>query len=159
MVPLGNEHDLECFRSGRDSVDTWLREKARGASDLIATHLCLDDAGVVCSFFALQSTIVDTGDFPGRLRRGANAEGRSTAVLLAQMGLRESLHRQGYGRALFARAAQEAAVCARVCRVPLLVLDAADEQLVPFYESFGMRRLPNSFRLVASLAKISSSGQ
>ena len=47
-------------------------------------------------------------------------------------------------------------MCSRVCRIPLLVLDAADEQLVPFYESFGMRRIPNSLRLAASLAKIPS---
>lgn len=65
VVPLGNEHDLECFRSGRDSVDTWLREKARGASHLIAIHLCLDDAGVVCGFSPVREAVEPRGPRPG----------------------------------------------------------------------------------------------
>lgn len=91
---------------------------------------------------------------PSRLRRGAGRDGKTTAVLLAQMGLHESHQGNGHGRTLFLRAAREAAVCAAVCRVPLLVVDAADEDLVPFYASFGMRLIPNSFRLVASLSKV-----
>ena len=155
VVPLGDEHDLDLFRSGRDSVDTWLREKARGASHLIATHVGLDAAGTVVGFFALGTAIVETGGLPSRLRRGSNAEGQLTAVLLAQLGLEVYCRGTGTAR-LCSRAAREAAVWSRVCRIPLLVLDAADEQLVPFDESFRMRRIPNSLRLAALLAKIPS---
>ena len=101
MVPLGDEHDLDLFRSGRDSVDTWLRERARGASHLIATHVGLDAAGTVVGLFALGTAIVATGGLPSRLRRGSNTEGQLTAVLLAQIGLEESLQAHGYGKALF----------------------------------------------------------
>ena len=48
-----------------------------------------------------------------------------------------------------------AAVAYTACRTQMLVADAADETLVPFYERMGMRRVPNSRRLVALLSKIS----
>lgn len=157
VVPLG-DHDLSGFRSGRPTVDDWFHQNAHGARQRVATQLCLDDSGSICGFFALsnvQVEFVNPESLPSRVRRTADGTGRSIGVLLAQMGLDLSLQGKGLGLQLFLRAAREAAICSAVARVPLLVVDAADEELVSFYaDKCGMTRLQvDDRRLVAPLGK------
>lgn len=154
VEPLAEHHPVSEFTSGRESVDAWFREKARGAAHLTAPYVCLDSAGAVCGFFALRAAIVNVSGLPGGLKRAGDAEGLAPAVMLAQMGLHEDHHGGGHGRRLFFRAVQEAAVAHAAVRIRLLVLDAADDSLVPFYEKLGMKLIPNTRRLVALLNKI-----
>lgn len=154
VEPLAARHNIDDFRCGRESVDTWFQEKARAADHLVATKVCLDDDGVVCGFFALRPAFVNVSALSGRLRRVGDGDGMASAIMLAQMGLHESYQGNGHGRLLFFRAVREAVVAYHVARVPLLVLDAAEDSLVPFYEKLGMKRVPNSLRLAAPLNKI-----
>jgi hypothetical protein len=158
VEPLDDSHLISDFSSGRESVDTWFREKARGAAHLTSTKVCVDAEGKVCAFFALTSVIINVSGLPNRLKRAGDNNGYAVAIMLAQMGLAQEHQGQGHGRRLFFRAAQEAALGYEVARVQLLVLDAADASLIPFYEGVGMKLIPNSTRLVALLSKIPKPG-
>ncbi|MCF7552589.1 GNAT family N-acetyltransferase [Pseudonocardia sp. WMMC193] len=120
----------------------------------MSTHVCVDANGAVVAFFALRTVIANVSAAPSRLRRTGNAEGLAPAILLAQMGVAEQYQGQGHGARLFFRAVEEALVAHTAVRMPLLVLDAADEGLVPFYEKLAMKRIPNTMRLAALIHKI-----
>ena len=99
VEPLAEHHPINEFTSGRESVDTWFREKARGAAHLTATYVCLDSGGAVCGFFALRAAIVNVSGLPGVLKRAGDADGLAPAVMLAQMGLHKDHHGDGHGSA------------------------------------------------------------
>jgi GNAT superfamily N-acetyltransferase len=154
VEPLSDVHDIANFASGREPVDSWFREKALANSHAVSTYVCLDEKRVVCGFFALRAIVVNTSALSSRLKRAGDSQGMATAIMLAQMGLHEQHQGNGHGSQLFFRAVKEALGAYHVARIQLLVLDAVNENLVPFYEKHGMKRIPNSLRLVAPLNKI-----
>ena len=151
---LAARHDIADFVSGSDAVDEWFREKALANAHTSSTHVCLDDEGVVCGFFALRAVVANVSGLSSNLKRVGDTQGMAPAVLLAWMGLRESHRGGGHGQRLFVRAVQEAVTLYHTARVPLLVVDAINEDLVSWYEKLGLKRIPNSLRLVALLHKI-----
>jgi GNAT superfamily N-acetyltransferase len=154
VEPLAAHHDTATFVSGRESVDAWFRDKALANAHTVSTYVCVDEQAQVCAFFALRAIVVNVSAAPGRLKRAGDDEGMAPAVLLAQMGVHERHQRQGHGSRLFFRAVQEAVTAYTAIRIPLLVLDAADEDLVSFYEKLAMKRIPNTLRLAALIHKI-----
>lgn len=153
---LTQRHDLGRFCSGRESVDTWFRLKAWSNRHTVATHVCVG-GGVVVGFFAWRTIVVDTTDMPRWARSAGDDGGFAPALLLAQMGLHETLQGNGHGTALFWRAVEAGLQVDAAVRVPLMVVDAADERLVDFYSSRGMKRIGTSLRLALPTRRLRSS--
>lgn len=153
---LAEEDALDAFRCGRDSVDSWLRERAWSSRHQVATTVFLDGSTVV-GFYAMKSVVVGSDALPSRYRQFANADGAVPGILLCQMGVAESHHGRGHGLDVFTLALQDAVQSFDVSRTPLMVVDAADEELVRFYEQHcNMTRTdPASLRLVTSLSAAS----
>lgn len=144
-------HDIADFSCGRASVDDWFSAKAANAAGRIATHVCLDPVGSVRGFYALKTTIVDTGEMP---RRYQQPNGQAVGILLAQMGLHVEDQGAGAGRSLLEAAMGTALEAHRRSTVQMFVLDVADkdEDLVKWYEKAALTRVPNTFRMVAKMS-------
>lgn len=136
-------------------VDHWFQTKAQANAHLVATYLCLTRHGEIGGFFAIKNIVVATTTFPGRLRAGANAQGHSIAVLLAYLGVSTAHQRRGIGRLATKAALRTALQIHNMAPMQLMVVDALDEQLVPFYERIGFRRIaPSELRLAMPMSTV-----
>lgn len=150
---LDDDHDIGAFDCGRPTVDTWFQEKALANRHSLSTHVCVDGDEVVRAFFALKTVIVPTDDLPKRFAKGAQS-GYVAAILLAQMGVRTADQGSGQGAEVLATAMRKAVEAHDASRVQLFIVDAADSGLVPFYEKYGLRLIPGTLRLVATMSAI-----
>lgn len=155
-----SRYDIASFGCGRPSVDVWFHESAESSSHLVSTHLCLDDDEVIQGFFTLKTVIVAAEELPRNIARrvpGAGEPGsEATGILLAQMGLHVSNRGRDMGKDLFREATRKAVEAHAASRHQLFVTDAADddEKLVAWYESAGLTRLGDSFRLAAPMGAL-----
>ena len=153
VAKLEPEHDIDAFSSGFAPVDDWLHGNARPNQHLVATHVCLDDRGVVRGFFALRTVVISTEGMSSAQRKGSK-DGLSAGILLCWMGLRSSDRGQQIGPALLREAMAQAARAHAISPVQLFVVDAANEELIGYYEAAGLQRIPNTLRLVAPMGSI-----
>lgn len=156
---LGPEHDRAGFSSGRDSVDRYLKEIARGHQEKgisVTRVLVPADARApkpVAGFFTLSGLTVEAQEWPGAAKGLPN--GLVPAVLLGRLAVASSWQGRGLGGIMVATARQ-------ITREALLrtggigmVVDAADESVVRFYQKFGFRRVSeNALRLFLPAASL-----
>lgn len=67
---LGEAHDLQLFDSGHDSLDEWLRRRARAnqVSGASRTYVVCEGERVV-GYYCLSSGALAVADSPGAIRR------------------------------------------------------------------------------------------
>lgn len=153
VEPLGVEAQLEGFSCGLASVDEWFGTKAWSSRHMVRTHVVSTEAGRV-GLFALRFVIVEVEGFSNSLKKGSDANGQSIGLLLAQMGVDEAHQRNGHGKTLLREALRIAAEIYRDSPFQLFVVDAENEGLVSFYEAAGLKRIPNTFRLVLPMSSV-----
>lgn len=149
--------DLSGFSCGLESVDEWIHQQPRPHKGLIAIHLCLGEDDDVMSFFALKHISVSTETLPDenkKLKRGASRDGRSVGLLLAQMGVRADLQGSGIGRATIRESMRKAVRIQEISPFQLFVVDAANEELVDFYRTFGFTRIGTTLRLATPMKAV-----
>ena len=150
---LHEDHDISRLVCGLPSVDEWLQNQARTSARHVATHVCVNGTGSVVGFFALKTVIVTTAGLSSRIRNGSQ-DGQSVGILLCQMGLDKPLQGNGNGKLLLRRALEEAVTAHESSPVQLFVVDAANEDLIRFYQFPGMQLVPNTTRLMAPMGSI-----
>lgn len=140
---LGKEHDRKSFTSGLESIDRYLKETARGHADKglsVTRVLTAEDATppkAIIGFFTLSQISVEARAWDGT--RGL-PHSPVPAVLLGRMGVDVSEQGRGLSRMLVAAACQLALDAIDACGGIGLVVDAASESLIGFYEKFGFIR-------------------
>lgn len=157
VEPLSDAHDIDSFQCGLASVDAWLHDKARSATreHRVATHVCVDDAGAVVAFYALRQIVVSVEGAARRMRDTAEDGASATGILLAQMGVAELHQGGGSGKALVAQAMRTAAESHDLAPYRLFVVDAANSELVSFYEKFELKLLRGSdLRLATKMSTV-----
>lgn len=156
LVAMSHPAQAAGFFSGRPSVDDWFRHKSFAVTEQrrVATWLALDATGKTVGFFALKSIgLVAEQEANSKARRYFSAG--ESGILIAQMGLAASIQRQGLGGKLLAQALQKCLESADIAPCRVIVLDAAEESLVPFYERFGFRPVgPGQLRMYQSVASV-----
>ncbi|WPU08094.1 GNAT family N-acetyltransferase [Pseudarthrobacter oxydans] len=150
---LHANHDISRMVCGLESVDEWFQTQALANAQHVATHVCLDSFGVVVGFFALKTVIVATEGYSSRLRSGSR-DGQSIGILLCQMGLAKPVQGNGHGKLLLRQALSEAASAHHSSPVQLFLVDAANADLVRFYQFPGMQLIPNTLRLIAPMGAV-----
>lgn len=143
-IELLSEHcAVDDFECGLASVDDWFREKAleAHAARRVAVHAALTEENALVGFFALRHIIVNLEGESKSTRRGAerDPEDHATAVLLAQMGVDRVYQGNGAGSRLVNAAMQAAVVAHTNAPFSFFVVDAANDELVPYYRNFGFR--------------------
>jgi GNAT superfamily N-acetyltransferase len=148
---LTEAHDLELFQSGTDSLDQWLRRRARanqvsGASRTYVVAL----EGRVVGYYCLSSGGLDLADAPGSIRR--NMPDPIPVAVLGRLAVDQRWQGKGLGAALLQDAALRAAQAAAILGVRGLLVHAISEEAKGFYEHYGFAASPdNPMTLVLSL--------
>jgi GNAT superfamily N-acetyltransferase len=159
---LGGHHDRAQFRSGRDQLDEWFYHHAgqadRRQGSARVWVLCDDgiDAGRrPIGYYALVAHAVASADGPEGVVRGQPRGYPIGAVLLARLAVDVEHQGRSLGTRLLADAVRRVGLADEHIAVPLLVVDAIDEQAAGFYEHFGFERSPSDrLRLVARMKDI-----
>jgi ribosomal protein S18 acetylase RimI-like enzyme len=156
VVQLDFTHDCDGFVTGLQSVDAWFPEKAiaEQISGRMATFVCLTANGEVVAFFSVKHNVVKLDGASNTMRATADIDGMASGLLLAKMGVRRDLQGAGLGKLLVRHVMVHAAEQHRAAPFRLLVVDAENEALLPFYSSFGFRQLTNDLRLVMKMSAV-----
>ena len=139
--PLADIYELNDFLSGVDSLDDWLKRRARpnqisGAS---RTFVIAENHQVV-GYYALASGAITAAESIGRFRR--NMPDPIPAAILGRLAIDRSKQGQGLGRALFRDCALRVAHAADTIGIRGIVVHAISDQAKAFYMALGFDPSP-----------------
>lgn len=142
---LSGEHDRKGFCCGKEPLDRYLRETARGhlSKGVSITRVLVErDAAKpkpILGYFTLASTVATAASWPGAAK-GLPAM-PVPMVLLGRLAVAEDWQGRGIARLLLAAARGIAAASMRGAGGIGMAVDPADEELVAFYARYGFRRV------------------
>lgn len=159
---LAKHHRRRGFQSGRPALDDWFHRFAgqadRRQHSARVWVLCdseIDEGRRPIGYYALVAHAVTVAATPAELSRGLPPGYPIGAVLLARLAIDEQHQGRGLGTRLLADAVRHIASSDEHVAVPLLVVDAIDEEAATFYERHGFQRMPSDrLRLAARLVDI-----
>ena len=158
-VPLGDGDSLEGFRSGLAVVDEWAAKYAAKArqrgSAVVYVSRPKDGPRTLpgaAGFYTLSShSVARAGLAGGWLRRNAPAD--VPVVLLGMLGVDSRYQGNGLGRALLRDAIERSCGIAEQLGAKALVVQPADEGLLPFYAKAGFSEVPGTDKMAVSLKR------
>jgi len=142
---LSDAHDRKGFRCGKESLERYLRETAKGhLTKGVSITRVLVERNVrtpkpVLGYFTLTSTVASAANWP-RAAKGLPSM-PVPMVLLGRITVAEDWQGQGIARLLLAAARQIAAASMLGAGGIGMAVDPADEELVAFYAKYGFRRV------------------
>ena len=136
--PLGERHDVSRFESGAESLDAWLRRKARlnEAKGGSRTYVVCDGDRVI-GFYSLAASSVERRRVSSRV--GRRMPEPIPVILLGQLAVDTGHRGRGLGADLLVDAARRALAAADVIGARAIVVQALDGEAKGFYERFGFR--------------------
>ncbi|WP_027141565.1 GNAT family N-acetyltransferase [Mesorhizobium sp. WSM3626] len=150
-TPLAEHHDLEFFQSGTESLDHWLRRRARAnqVSGASRTYVVAEGTRVV-GYYCLSSGGLDLAEAPGVIRR--NMPDPIPMVVLGRLAVDASWQGKGLGAALLQDAVLRAGQAATILGIRGVFVHAISDEAKAFYEHYGFAASPkNPMTLVLSL--------
>jgi GNAT superfamily N-acetyltransferase len=150
-TPLSDTHDLELFHSGTDSLDQWLRRRARAnqVSGASRTYVVSDGLRVV-SYYCLSSGGLDLTEAPGAIRR--NMPDPIPMAVLGRLAVDVNWQGKGLGAALLQDAVLRTGLAANILGIRGILVHAISDEAKAFYEHYGFAASPrNPMTLVLSL--------
>ncbi|OBJ12657.1 acetyltransferase [Mycobacterium sp. 1482292.6] len=135
---LDDDHTLDGFDCGKESLNTWLFEQGRRAgSSGVANVYVWTPLGEpkVCAYFAICPTEVVRSD-DGVTGSMAGGYSRIPGYLIARLAMDEVLHGQGYGEQLLLDALGKAVAASEIGGGRLIVVDAIDDEAQAFYQHY-----------------------
>jgi GNAT superfamily N-acetyltransferase len=139
--PLADRHRLDDFHCGVDSLDEWLKRRARAnqASGASRVYVAAVEERVV-AYYALSSGAVSHREATGNLRR--NTPDPIPVVVLGRLAIDRSSQGSGYGRALFRDAGLRAVNAAATIGIRGMIVHAISSEAKAFYMRLGLRESP-----------------
>lgn len=150
-APLAENHDLDLFQRGTESLDQWLRLRARAnqVSGASRTYVVAEDARVV-GYYCLSSGGLDLAQAPGAIRR--NMPDPIPMVVLGRLAVDAGWQGKGLGAALLQDAVLRAGRAATILGIRGIFVHAISDEAKAFYEHYGFAASPkNPMTLVLSL--------
>lgn len=146
LTLLSKNHDRKKFTSGLDSVDRYLKERARVSADrhTAKTYVLVDQSTdkqqTIWAYYTLASEQFSP---PEGDKRFANYNHTLPGLLLAQLGVDKKYQGHGVGETMLVRAILEAAKLQLNTPIAItgLYLDPANKELVGFYEKHGFMKV------------------
>jgi GNAT superfamily N-acetyltransferase len=142
---LSDDHDRKGFRCGKDSLERYLRETAKGHLDkgVSITRVLVERNArkpkPVLGYFTLTSTVASAANWPG-VAKGLPSM-PVPMVLLGRLAVAQDWQGRGIARLLLAAARQIAAVSMRGAGGIGMAVDPANEELVAFCTKYGFKRV------------------
>lgn len=157
IVPIVDAEGATEFATGLASVDDWFSTNARAehVSGRMRTHCCLTSEHGLSAFFALKMiTVTFQGTSNSVRKKFSDTEGSSTALLLAQMGVRADLQGKGFGKHTVLEALRVAAELHEQAAFRVVIVDAESDDLIPFYAQFGFSTLRGDRRMIMKMSAV-----
>ncbi|MPS75327.1 MAG: GNAT family N-acetyltransferase [Microbacterium sp.] len=151
--PLAEGDALADFRCGVESLDIWLRGRARrneksGAS---RTMVSVTREGRVAGYYCLSASSLDRAEGPRPLSAGMPSS--VPVVLLGRLAVDQEFSGLGLGASLLQHATLRALEAAATIGIPAVLVHAISDEVVPFYERFGFTGFPGERRTLYLLTK------
>ncbi len=140
---LTAHHELQAFKSGEESLDSWLQDRAldnikSGASRTYV--ICRSDSLTVIGYYAICMGQILNRDVIGSMRR--NMPQHIPAVMLGRLAIDKKWQGKGLGKALLYDAVQRSTRAAQEVSARLLIVHAISSDAEAFYGHHGFIRLP-----------------
>jgi GNAT superfamily N-acetyltransferase len=148
---LADSHELELFQSGTESLDQWLRRRARAnqISGASRTYVVAEAARVV-GYCCLSSGGLELSDAPGAIRR--NMLDPVPIAVLGRLAVDASWQGKGLGAAMLQDAVLRTGQAATILGIRGILVHAISDEAKAFYEHHGFAASPkNPMTLVLSL--------
>jgi GNAT superfamily N-acetyltransferase len=148
---LGAAHELDLFDSGHDSLDEWLRRRARSnqVSRASRTYVVSEGARVV-GYYCLSSGALAVADAPGVIKR--NMPDPIPMAVLGRLAIDRSWQGKGLGAALLQDAVMRVGQAAHIVGIRGLLVHTISNEAKAFYEHYGFAASPtNPMTLIMSL--------
>lgn len=157
IVPLADGHDRAAFSSGIESLDRYLHTQARqdlcrkaNAVFVLGTH---DTPSRILGYYTLCSLALAQGDVPAAARKHVPRYPQVSATLLGRLAIAREMQGRKLGTVLLADALRRAFESAGTVGSSMVVVDALNEAVAGFYESYGFVRLSDSRRLILPMVQ------
>jgi GNAT superfamily N-acetyltransferase len=139
--PLADHHDLEHFNSGVQSLDDWLKRRARGnqSSGASRTFVATENE-IVAGYYALAASSVAPNETAGRFRR--NMPDPIPVVVLARLAIDQRFQGAGLGSALVRDCAMRVVAAADTIGIRGMMVHAISEEARTFYLRLGFDPSP-----------------
>lgn len=153
-APLSEAHDLSGFDCGVDSLNDWLKRRARANHASGASRVYVSaSGGRIAGFYALASGAVAAQEAPGKFRR--NMPDPIPVVVLGRLAVDRTFARQGLGRALVKDAALRMMQAAEAVGVRGMLVHALSQEAQGFYRAVGFDPSPlDAMTLMITLADL-----
>ena len=130
--PLNQTHQVDAFRCGIDSLDHWLKRRARAnqASGASRTFVACRGQAVV-GYYALAAGSVNHDQAPGRIKR--NMPAPIPVIVLGRLAVAASEQASGLGRALVRDALVRVQAAAKEIGAAAVLAHAVNERAKDFH--------------------------
>lgn len=156
VKPLEGE-DRAAFQCGDEAIDQYFHERAsRDMREKLAAAFILvsrTNPETIVGFFTLSGQQVTCADLPEDIQKRTGRYKVVGVTLLGRIGVAKEFQGQQHGRRLLFAALYEAWKATRHVMSFAVVVDAKSENVVPFYERYGFRRL-EGVRLIMPMKTI-----
>jgi len=154
--PLEGE-DRAAFQCGDEAIDQYFHERASRdmREKLAAVFILVSRANpeTIIGFFTLSGQQVTCANLPEDLRKKTGRYNVLGVTLLGRSGVAREFQGQNHGRRLLFAALYQAWQATRHVMSFAVIVDAKSENVVPFYEKYGFRRL-EGVRLIMPMKTI-----
>lgn len=156
--PLGPDHDRAAFACGEESLDDYLKTKARKEHDLgFCTAFVLSpttDPGRVAGYYTLSALSIELAGIPEPLRKRFPKYPLVPVTLLGRLARSLDFKGQDLGEMLLMNALDRALRAAENVGSHAVVVDPLSETASRFYETYGFVALTGGSRLYLPMATI-----
>mgnify|MGYP001138670217 FL=1 len=136
-APLGEAHRLDAFDCGVDSLNDWLKRRARAnqVSGASRTYVVTDTEGRVAGYYCLASGALALAQAPGGVRR--NMPDPIPMAILGRLAVDRNWQGQGLGAALLRDAVERTQAASNILGIRGLLVHALTDEAKAFYERYG----------------------
>lgn len=144
--PVQSGDTLSTFHCGVDSLDDWIRGRARNneKSGASRTVVSVTREGRVAGYYCLSSSSLVKSEAPSTLAAGQPDP--IPVVLLGRLAVDLDFAGQGLGSSLLQHAVVRAVTAAETIGIRAIIVHAISDELVSFYRRFGFESFPGQAR-------------
>jgi GNAT superfamily N-acetyltransferase len=134
--PINEQHNIQGFNSGEESLDIWLKTKAikNQKANASRTYVASDNERVI-AYYVLAFSSVDGSSATGRFRR--NMPNPVPVVILGRLAIDLAYQNKGIGRALVRDAGLRVIQAADTIGIRGLLVQAISIKAKDFYTQLG----------------------
>lgn len=140
--PLDETQRLDAFDCGVDSLNDWLKRRARAnqVSGASRTYVVTDEEGRVAGYYCLASGALALAQAPGSIRR--NMPDPVPMAILGRLAVDRNWQGHGLGAALLRDAFERTRAASNILGIRGLLVHALSDEAKAFYERYGFVASP-----------------